>query len=65
MCEYDGSDAQLSDLSSDRGEKNNVAAAEPKIVASLQESLLAWHKSMAQDNGATFRLKRFRRQRIK
>lgn len=55
LCEYDGSEAQLFNLPSDRGETKNVAAAHPEIVASLTESLVAWHRSMPQDNGATFR----------
>jgi arylsulfatase A-like enzyme len=58
LCEYDGSDAQLFDLSSDRGETKNVAAAQPRIVASFTKSLLAWHKSMPKDNGATYRVER-------
>lgn len=53
LCEYDGSDAQLFDLSTDRGETKNVAAAHQKIVANLTATLLSWHNSMPQDNGAS------------
>ena len=55
LCEYDGSDAQLFDLSTDRGETKNVAAAHQKIVANLTATLLSWHNSMPQDNGASLR----------
>jgi hypothetical protein len=55
LCEYDGSDAELYNLQLDRSESTNVAAENLHIVAELTKSLLAWHKSMPSDNGATFR----------
>ncbi len=55
LCEYDGSDAQLYNLQNDRSESTNVAADNPAVVAELTQSILAWHKSMPPDNGATYR----------
>ena len=53
LCEYDGSEAELYNLKNDRSESNNVAADNPIVVAELTQSLIAWHKSMPPDNGAT------------
>ncbi len=55
LCEYDGSAPELYNLQIDRSESTNVAAANPKMVAELTQSLIAWHKSMPPDNGATYR----------
>ena len=55
LCEYDGSDVLLFDLSQDPSESNNVAAANPEVVERMTNSLIAWHASMPPDNGATFR----------
>jgi arylsulfatase A-like enzyme len=52
LCEYDGSDALLYDLTQDRGEKNNLTKKHPKIVKELSQKVIAWHKSMPADNGA-------------
>jgi len=54
LCEYDGSKAQLYDLQSDRGETKDVAASHEAVVKRLTEAVLAWHKSMPTDHGATF-----------
>ena len=51
LCEYDGSDALLYDLTQDRGEKNNLAQQHPKIVKELSQKVITWHKSMPLDNG--------------
>jgi uncharacterized sulfatase len=51
LCEYDGSDVLLYDLTKDRGEKNNLAKKHPKIVKELSQKVIAWHKSMPSDNG--------------
>ena len=51
LCEYDGSDPSLYDLTKDRGEKNNLAAEHLKIVQELSQKVIAWHKSMPPDNG--------------
>ena len=58
LCEYDGSDPLLFDLSRDPGETTNLAEEEPEVVADLSKQLLAWHKSMPPDNGATFQKQR-------
>jgi uncharacterized sulfatase len=51
LCEYDGSDPSLYDLTKDRGEKNNLADEHLKIVQELSQKVIAWHKSMPPDNG--------------
>ena len=51
LCEYDGSDALLYDLTKDRGEQNNLATKHPKVVKELSKKVIAWHKSMPLDNG--------------
>ncbi|WDQ15095.1 sulfatase-like hydrolase/transferase [Rhodopirellula sp. P2] len=55
LCEYDGSSAELYDLNEDRGETNNIAAKHPDVVQELTTAVVAWHRSMPQDNGATYR----------
>jgi uncharacterized sulfatase len=54
LCEYDGSRTELYDLATDREEQHNVAGNHPDIVADLKPRLLAWHRSMPPDNGATY-----------
>ena len=51
LCEYDGSDPSLYDLTKDRGEKNDLAGKNPKIVKELSQKVITWHKSMPADNG--------------
>ncbi|MEM9646772.1 MAG: sulfatase-like hydrolase/transferase, partial [Planctomycetota bacterium] len=51
LCEYDGSEAELYDLKSDRGEQKNVAEANPDVVQRLSKQLIAWDQSMPQDKG--------------
>ena len=58
LCEYDGSAPLLYDLSRDPGETKNLASTEVEIAARLSRSLIAWHKSMPPDNGATFQPQR-------
>jgi len=55
LCEYDGSQPQLYDLTADRGETTNLAHAQPDTVQRLTTSLLAWHATLPPDNGATYR----------
>ncbi|MEZ6128742.1 MAG: sulfatase-like hydrolase/transferase [Planctomycetaceae bacterium] len=57
LCEYDGSEPELYNLKSDRGETSNMADQHPEITARLKKAVVAWHNSMPPDNGATFRLK--------
>lgn len=54
LCEYDGSEPELYDLSNDRGETKNLAAQHSDIVNEMTTALLAWHKAMPPDNGATY-----------
>ncbi|OUU12322.1 MAG: N-acetylgalactosamine-6-sulfatase, partial [Verrucomicrobia bacterium TMED40] len=51
LCEYDGSNALLYDLTTDRGEQNNIAPKHPKVVKELSKKVITWHKSMPADNG--------------
>lgn len=51
VCEYDGSDVELYDLSLDRSESNNIAQQWPDVTRSLVESLLKWNQSMPSDKG--------------
>lgn len=55
LCEYDGADAELYDLHEDPGETKNVAAANPQRVSQLRKAVLAWHQSMPEDAGASYR----------
>ena len=55
LCEYDGSDPQLYDLSKDRGETKNLAGQHPDVVEKMKASLIEWHQQMPPDNGPTFR----------
>lgn len=55
LCEYDGSDAMLFDLQEDPAETRDLAGIHPEIVTRLSRELTEWHRSMPQDNGATFR----------
>ena len=51
LCEYDGSKPKLYDMAYDRGEVTNLAEKNPEVVARMTEAVLAWNKSMPQDNG--------------
>lgn len=51
LCDYDGSRPELYDLTTDRGEKTNVADKNPEVVKKMTAALLAWHASMPADNG--------------
>lgn len=54
LSEYDGTQAELYDLETDRGETTDLAAKHPEIVQRLTASVLAWHKSMPPDRGAEY-----------
>ncbi|PHS04399.1 MAG: N-acetylgalactosamine-6-sulfatase [Blastopirellula sp.] len=58
LCNYDGTNPQLYNLNTDVGEARNLAEEKPEIVARLSEQLIAWHKTMPEDNGATYPLKK-------
>ncbi|MED5586441.1 MAG: N-acetylgalactosamine-6-sulfatase, partial [Verrucomicrobiota bacterium] len=52
LCEYDGADAELYDMETDRGETKNQADKHPKLVARLTKACIDWHKSLPPDNGS-------------
>ncbi|MEC7724119.1 MAG: N-acetylgalactosamine-6-sulfatase, partial [Planctomycetota bacterium] len=52
LCEYDGSQAQLFDLTVDPGEQRDRAHERPEEVARLRRQLLAWHADLPKDRGA-------------
>jgi uncharacterized sulfatase len=54
LCEYDGSEPELYDLESDRGETTNLADQHPELVGRMTKALTAWHQSMPADNGPNF-----------
>jgi len=54
LCEYDGSQPELYNLATDRGESTNLAANHPDVVKRLTGALLAWHQAMPPDNGPTY-----------
>jgi uncharacterized sulfatase len=54
LCEYDGSEPQLYDLTSDASEARDLSAENSAVVQRLTKSVVAWHNSMPPDNGATF-----------
>ncbi|MEM6472897.1 MAG: sulfatase-like hydrolase/transferase [Planctomycetota bacterium] len=51
LCEYDGSNTELYDLSADAGETKNVASERSSEIEALRSDLLNWHRSMPADNG--------------
>ncbi len=51
LCEYDGSECELYDLSNDPAESKNVADEHQEVEKSLREALLGWHQSLPPDNG--------------
>ncbi|MCL4120790.1 UNVERIFIED_CONTAM: hypothetical protein GTU68_000883 [Idotea baltica] len=63
ICEYDGSDAQLFDLSVDVGETNNLSKSQPVVTKSLTQKVVAWHQSMPADNGASYKPNRRKRKK--
>lgn len=51
MCNYDGKDSELYDLTNDPSETKNVASDNPKVVNRLSKAVVTWHNSMPQDKG--------------
>jgi arylsulfatase A-like enzyme len=51
LCEYDGTNAELYDLSTDPGESNDLAGTKPEIRDHLVEQVTNWHNTMPPDNG--------------
>ena len=54
LCEYDGAELQLFNLTIDPAETTNVATTNPEVAERLKTQLLDWHVSMPSDNGATY-----------
>ena len=48
----------LYDLTTDRGEKNNLAPKHPKVVNELSQKVMAWHESMPLITGHKWQLMR-------
>lgn len=55
LCAYDGSAAELYDLSSDPSESHNVASSHGAEVTRLTGAVVAWHRTLPPDLGATYR----------
>ncbi len=51
VCEYDGSQPRLFDISTDQGETVNLAAQNPEVVTRLTTAVRAWNQSVPPDNG--------------
>ena len=51
VCDYDGSNASLYDLSNDESETTNVAHQHADVVEQLSQQAIAWHRSVPEDNG--------------
>jgi uncharacterized sulfatase len=54
LCEYDGSQPQLYNLTTDPGETTNVAATNDALVKRFTTAATAWHQSLPSDNGPTY-----------
>ncbi|MBL8815213.1 MAG: sulfatase-like hydrolase/transferase [Planctomyces sp.] len=51
LCDYDGANAELYDLSKDPGEASNLVIRQPEMTQRLSAAAVAWHQSMPADNG--------------
>lgn len=51
LCDYDGSNPELYDLSRDRAETTDLAEQQPEVVQRLTAAAVAWHQSLPADNG--------------
>jgi len=51
LCEYDGSEPELFDMETDRGETKNIASKHPELVNRFTRACIAWHQSLPPDNG--------------
>lgn len=51
LCEYDGTQPQLYDLSKDKAETTNLADPMNGMVLKMTKALLEWHRSMPADHG--------------
>ena len=55
LCEYDGSEKELYDLSADPSEQTNLAKINPDVAERLAKHLVKWHNEMPADKGASFK----------
>ena len=46
LCDYDGSNRQLYDLSVDPSESKNLVGSEPEVAKELAENVVDWHRSI-------------------
>ena len=46
LCDYDGSNRQLYDLSVDPSESKNLVGSEPEVAKELAEKVVDWHRSI-------------------
>lgn len=51
LCDYDGTQPLLYDLTTDTGETTNLATQHPDVVERLTQTVCEWHKAMPPDNG--------------
>ena len=51
LCEFDGTEPELYNLKTDRGETTNLAEKHPGLVAKYTRACIGWHQSMPPDNG--------------
>ena len=61
LCEYDGTDAMLFNLNQDPGESKDLANEIPEMTGRLSKLVVQWHRSMPQDKGDSFQLKKKKR----
>ena len=54
LCEYDGSEIELYDLTQDPSEEVNRLNEFPKLGSELASAVVRWHESMPADRGAEF-----------
>lgn len=53
LCDIEGKNAQLYDLTQDLGEASNVTKDHPKITRRLRQAVLAWNATLPVDGVAT------------
>lgn len=54
LCTYDGASPELYDLGADASETKNLAETHPAETTRLRDAVLAWHRSLPADKGATY-----------
>jgi arylsulfatase A-like enzyme len=51
LCNYDGSQAELYDLSKDLGETTDLAEQYPRVAKELTAAVVRWHEALPADQG--------------